>query len=69
MIGLGVEPELGHQSTLDVLVLHIAAEPELRELELAVPEHLARVDKGAILRIAEARVGHVVDAQLQRLLP
>jgi hypothetical protein len=46
--------ELGHQASLHVVVKEIAADAELRDLELAVTERLGRARYGVVLRMVEA---------------
>src|SRR5262249_28627501 len=62
--GLRVHSELSHQARLRTLVVEVAAEAELRELELPVTEDLARARDRVVLGRAEIVVVYRVDPQL-----
>jgi len=47
------ECELRHQPAADVLIMEIAADAQLRQLELAGSEHLSRTGNGVVLRTVE----------------
>src|SRR5262249_4966373 len=63
---LRVHSELGHQPSHHILVEEIAAYPELGDLKLDVPEHLARARNRVVFGVAEAVVVDAVEPELSR---
>src|SRR5437016_12918656 len=56
---LRVHPELSHDARLDIVVMEVAADAELRYLELVRAEDLARTADRVVLRMVE--VLNVID--------